>query len=216
MKSPKQISIAFALAIVTVAIVARADEQAASPVKTAHFRCVSESSSFGPNSGLSHVQKDEREMWISGDRERMERVIEGVKNVCISVGSDRYYYRTDTASGSKRKMSDEKPKGVYFLSLLQEVQQKWQLTDAETVVGETCDKYQSPASYQEAFGSSNVTVWISRRTNFPTQVMMEDKENGTTRTYNVLFKNVELNVNLPEELFTVPKNISIVDKTPAK
>ena len=74
----------------------------------------------------------------------------------------------------------------------------------EIVDGVSCDKYEVESS---VYTHSTQTWWISRANQFPVKSVAVSKGQPSTTIATTIYKNVEINPDLSNDLFALPEGV---------
>ncbi len=169
-----------------------AEDKPAQKIQSAHCVMVVD---FQTN-GIS--QKDEVEVWAKGGNSRTETPRVGGKMIMIQLGDTGYSYQQGSRQGSIVALNGNTTERQNFLHYIEWLKQKGRKVGVETVEGITCDKYEHSESNEKEI------VWVSQDNQFPVKMIIQMPPNAFE---TLLFKNVEINPNLPDNLFDLPPDV---------
>lgn len=149
------------------------------------------------NAGGEPVYYD---VWLDGDRMRMDTVIGGEKRVMIIREDGIYAYMPERKSYMRVPVMPKWPTGsrnpVDFAVWLKNKAEKESL-GTETVYGYPCDVYR----FRDEQSGSIVTAWIWQGNDFPLKIVLA----GGLVESAVSFMDVRLNQPIPPETFQIPE-----------
>ena len=150
------------------------------------------------------------EIWAKGNNVRTESERGGQKIISIQLGDTVYTYAKNSVRGNKTKFAA----GLASMGLIKqiaEVRSKGEKQASGELDGVVYDEF----LYTEKNPQEWATVNLARKTSLPSTwisaIRTGDKKGIAFR---LLYRNMEANVEVPDDLFTIPPGINFTDVSP--
>jgi hypothetical protein len=152
------------------------------------------------------------EIWAKGKNVRSQIAAGDKKFVVIQLGDTIYSYGSGDATGSKTKFDS----GLAALGLIEQialVKSKGKKDGSQVVAGVAYDeyKYDVDAPQEEAI------VLLETNTSLPKDwLSMVRNGDGPAVPARTIYRDMQANVDVPDELFELPKDVQFVEVTAAE
>jgi alpha/beta superfamily hydrolase/outer membrane lipoprotein-sorting protein len=143
--------------------------------------------------------------WAKGNNMRLEASVGAKKTITIQVGDTLYTFNEGEKSGLKQHLG----RGLGSMGLLRQIElikTRGKKQGSKEFEGVLCDIYEYEAPQELAL------VYLSVATSLPQRWISTIRSGDTTSSILMLFRNLEANMGIPDEMFKVPPEVKFSEQ----
>jgi outer membrane lipoprotein-sorting protein len=147
------------------------------------------------------------EIWAAGNSSRSELIKGGIKVTTIQRGDTMYTFDDTSLKGKKERIKGGlAAKGL--VKQIEEVRKNGKKVESREIEGQIYDVYQYSVDSDEI-----VVAVLSARTYLP-RAWVSSLRIGLNRasTVSLIYRDMEANVNIPDDLFKLPANVKFSEE----
>ena len=143
--------------------------------------------------------------WAKGNNMRLEASVGEKKTITIQVGDTLYIFNEGEKSGLKQHLG----RGLGSMGLLRQIElikTRGKKQGSKEFEGVLCDIYEYEAPQELAL------VYLSVAMSLPQMWISTIRSGDTTSSIIMLYRNLEANVGIPDEMFKVPPEVKFSEQ----